>query len=60
MAKRLQSTGKKLSQKVALESMSFARARKLLDKEGFSRVVIVRRDELDPRKIISIAFHEAG
>jgi hypothetical protein len=51
---------KTVSRKVALESMSVARARKLLEKEGFSRIVQIRRNELDTRKIASITFHEAG
>ncbi len=57
---RIKSGKKMLSRKVAIESMNFAQARKLLDKEGFARVVIVQRNALDPSKIVSIGFHEAG
>ena len=51
---------KVLSRKVAVETMSFAKANQILAKGGFTRVVIVRRDEKNLRNIASILIHEAA
>ena len=54
------SKSKRLSRRVAVETMTFARARQILAKDGFTRVVIVRRDEKNLRNIASILIHEAA
>jgi hypothetical protein len=53
------SSSKKLSEKVAVETMSVSEAKRLVGKTGFSRVVIVRRDEKQLEKIKSITIHES-
>jgi hypothetical protein len=57
--KEVGSSSKKLSEKVAVETMSVSEAKRLVGKTGFSRVVIVRRDEKQLERIKSITIHES-
>jgi hypothetical protein len=57
--KKVESSSKKLSEKVAVETMSVSEAKRLVGKTGFSRVVIVRRDEKQLERIKSITIHES-
>ena len=50
---------KRLSDEVAVETMSVKEAQRLVAKAGYSRVVIVRRDEKQLDKIASITIHES-
>jgi hypothetical protein len=59
MAEEKEMGSKKLSEKVAVETMSLTEAKRLVGKTGFSRVVIVRRDEKQLDRIKSITIHES-
>jgi hypothetical protein len=44
--------------KPALEEITIEEAEKLLRAEGFSRLILVRRDANDPSRITQIMLHE--